>query len=157
MIDWLIDWLIYWLIFCFVCRQSMKLKLISSTVNAERRFSSWIGGSILASLVRWFCLVHIWRFFCVSVSGVKNSLFDDFSVCLCLGWKTVFKVLVFEKPKTSKGRIFWFLWFLDIIFLYKFCAPTMQNYSRTNSELLFRYYNFIFNLHEFTLPLAIAA
>jgi actin-related protein len=29
---------------------SMKLKLISSTVNAERRFSSWIGGSILASL-----------------------------------------------------------------------------------------------------------
>ena len=31
--------------------QSMKLKVISSAVSAERRFSSWIGGSILASLV----------------------------------------------------------------------------------------------------------
>lgn len=29
---------------------NMKLKIISSTVSAERRFSSWIGGSILASL-----------------------------------------------------------------------------------------------------------
>jgi len=29
---------------------SMKLKLISSSVSSERRFSSWIGGSILASL-----------------------------------------------------------------------------------------------------------
>jgi len=29
---------------------SMKLKLIYSSVNAERRFSTWIGGSILASL-----------------------------------------------------------------------------------------------------------
>jgi len=29
---------------------SMKLKLIASPVNVERRFSSWIGGSILASL-----------------------------------------------------------------------------------------------------------
>jgi len=29
---------------------SMRLKLISSSVNAERRFSPWIGGSILASL-----------------------------------------------------------------------------------------------------------
>ncbi len=33
--------------------QSMRLKIIASSVNAERRFSSWIGGSILASLVRW--------------------------------------------------------------------------------------------------------
>ncbi|ELU05751.1 hypothetical protein CAPTEDRAFT_156089 [Capitella teleta] len=29
---------------------SMKLKVISSSVSSERRFSSWIGGSILASL-----------------------------------------------------------------------------------------------------------
>lgn len=29
---------------------SMKLKIIASSVSAERRFSSWIGGSILASL-----------------------------------------------------------------------------------------------------------
>ena len=31
--------------------QSMKLKIISATGSSERRFSSWIGGSILASLV----------------------------------------------------------------------------------------------------------
>lgn len=30
----------------------MKLKMISSPVPAERKFSSWIGGSILGSLVR---------------------------------------------------------------------------------------------------------
>jgi hypothetical protein len=37
-----------------VYAQSMKLKLLFSSVNAERRFSSWIGGSILASLVSTF-------------------------------------------------------------------------------------------------------
>lgn len=33
------------------CLQSMRLKIISAAGSAERRFSSWIGGSILASLV----------------------------------------------------------------------------------------------------------
>ena len=32
--------------------QSMRLKVISNNSTIERRFSSWIGGSILASLVR---------------------------------------------------------------------------------------------------------
>ena len=36
---------------CKFLFQSMKLKIISSSVSSERRFSSWIGGSILASLV----------------------------------------------------------------------------------------------------------
>lgn len=31
--------------------QSMRLKLIANNTTVERRFSSWIGGSILASLV----------------------------------------------------------------------------------------------------------
>lgn len=33
--------------------QSMRLKIIAAASSAERRFSSWIGGSILASLVSW--------------------------------------------------------------------------------------------------------
>lgn len=32
--------------------QSMRLKLIASNSTMERKFSPWIGGSILASLVR---------------------------------------------------------------------------------------------------------
>lgn len=37
----------------FVCDlQSMRLKLIANNTTVERRFSAWIGGSILASLVR---------------------------------------------------------------------------------------------------------
>lgn len=32
--------------------QSMRLKLIANNTTVERRFSAWIGGSILASLVR---------------------------------------------------------------------------------------------------------
>ena len=31
--------------------QSMRLKLIANNTTVERRFSAWIGGSILASLV----------------------------------------------------------------------------------------------------------
>jgi len=43
--------------------------------------------------------------------------------------------------------MFWFLvFFRFLIFLYKFCAQT----------IIF-YYNFIFNLHELTLPLASTA
>ena len=51
--------------------------------------------------------------------------------------------LCFFKPKNSKVQI---LGFLCINFWYKFCAQIIR--------LLFLYYNFIFNLHEFTLPLA---
>ena len=41
--------------------QSMRLKIISGTTgSAERRFSSWIGGSILASLVSIMCISHFW-------------------------------------------------------------------------------------------------
>ena len=36
--------------------QSMRLKLISNNSQTERRFSAWIGGSILASLV---CVLFI--------------------------------------------------------------------------------------------------
>lgn len=40
----------------FVCDlQSMRLKLIANNTTVERRFSAWIGGSILASLVRTHC------------------------------------------------------------------------------------------------------
>lgn len=35
--------------------QSMRLKLIANNTTVERRFSAWIGGSILASLVRKNC------------------------------------------------------------------------------------------------------
>lgn len=35
-----------------LCLQSMRLKLMACNSSIERRFSSWIGGSILASLVR---------------------------------------------------------------------------------------------------------
>ena len=31
----------------------MRLKLVSNNQSTERRFSSWIGGSILGSLVSW--------------------------------------------------------------------------------------------------------
>ena len=31
----------------------MRLKLIANNTTVERRFSAWIGGSILASLVSW--------------------------------------------------------------------------------------------------------
>lgn len=37
--------------FCSFSVQSMRLKLIANNTTVERRFSSWIGGSILASLV----------------------------------------------------------------------------------------------------------
>lgn len=44
--------------------QSMRLKLIANNTTVERRFSAWIGGSILASLVRktselMSCSLHI--------------------------------------------------------------------------------------------------
>jgi len=56
----------------------------------------------------------------------------------------------FLNQKNSKSPIFLFLVvFLILFFSYKFCAQTIR--------LLFLYYNFIFNLHEFTLPLASAA
>lgn len=44
--------------------QSMRLKLIANNTTVERRFSAWIGGSILASLVRADQTVqtHIQRF-----------------------------------------------------------------------------------------------
>ena len=58
--------------------------------------------------------------------------------------KMGFKVLVFLNQKPRK---FGFIWFLDFyFFLYKFCTQT----------IIF-YYNFIFNLHEFTLPLVSTA
>lgn len=40
-----------WLM-CLCDWQSMRLKLIANNTTVERRFSAWIGGSILASLVR---------------------------------------------------------------------------------------------------------
>ena len=42
----------------------MKLKLISAAGSSERRFSSWIGGSILASLVSYG----------VGIGGVCNRM-----------------------------------------------------------------------------------
>ena len=63
-----------------------------------------------------------------------------------------FLVLVFvcflnQKPRKFKFLFFYMFWIL--IFWYKFCTQTIR--------LLFLYYNFIFNLHKFTLPLAFAA
>jgi len=55
-------------------------------------------------------------------------------------------------PSSDQGGLSWrlVLWFLDISFFsYKFCAQTIR--------ILFFDYNFIFNLHKFTLPLASAA
>lgn len=40
------------LLMCLSDWQSMRLKLIANNTTVERRFSAWIGGSILASLVR---------------------------------------------------------------------------------------------------------
>jgi len=57
-----------------------------------------------------------------------------------------FGFLVFKKPR--KVDFFGFYGFLDISFSYKFCAQTMR--------ILFFNYNFIFNLREFTFPLATA-
>lgn len=37
---------------------SMRLKLVSTNSNTERRFGAWIGGSILASLVTVHCTVN---------------------------------------------------------------------------------------------------
>ena len=42
--------------------QSMKVKVVQNSSTVERRFSSWIGGSILASLVSHMCLCAL----CVS-------------------------------------------------------------------------------------------
>ncbi|XP_041913839.1 actin-like protein 6A isoform X1 [Alosa sapidissima] len=54
---------------------SMRLKLIANNTTVERRFSAWIGGSILASLVRWGS----------EVKGVKNLLFRVSSLtCVCV-------------------------------------------------------------------------
>lgn len=52
-----------------------------------------------------------------------------------------------QKPRMVEFLVF--MIFFDIIFLYKFCAQSIW--------LLFLYYNFIFNLHEFTLALVSAA
>ena len=40
----------------FIIFQSARLKIISNNSTLERRFSSWIGGSILASLVSFIIL-----------------------------------------------------------------------------------------------------
>jgi len=59
----------------------------------------------------------------------------------------VFKFLFFslKTKKTRKLELLVFMVFRGIIFWYKFCARTVR--------LLFLYYNLIFNLYEFTLPL----
>jgi len=57
----------------------------------------------------------------------------------------VFVVDFFKNQKPLKVEFVWFfngLFFRFLIFSYKFCAQT----------IIF-YYNFIFNLHEFTFPL----
>ena len=66
-------WLFIEWFFLFI--QSMKLKVVSSTVSAERRFSSWIGGSILASLVSQNKRAHIVNmiYLIVRYSDVKGS------------------------------------------------------------------------------------
>ena len=47
-----------WL-WCYLVLQSMRLKIIAAASSAERRFSSWIGGSILASLVSQHCMCGV--------------------------------------------------------------------------------------------------
>lgn len=52
-----------------------------------------------------------------------------------------------QKPRMVEFLVF--MIFSILFFLYKFCAESIW--------LLFLYYNFVFNLHEFTLPLVSAA
>ena len=44
----------YYLLYqlCILFCQSIRVKVIQNATTVEKRFSSWIGGSILASLVR---------------------------------------------------------------------------------------------------------
>jgi len=56
---------------------------------------------------------------------------------------------VFFKVKRTRNVDFFDFGYRLLFFSYKFCAQTMR--------LLFLNYNFIFNLHEFTLPLESAA
>ena len=50
----------------------MKLKIISATGSSERRFSSWIGGSILASLVSYCISLVIRQSFFSFQNNTKN-------------------------------------------------------------------------------------
>lgn len=51
-VPWLSSFTFVMLWLCVCDWQSMRLKLIANNTTVERRFSAWIGGSILASLVR---------------------------------------------------------------------------------------------------------
>ena len=58
------DWRSLLWLRCSFALQSMRLKIIAAASSAERRFSSWIGGSILASLVSYpyVCVfVFVWE------------------------------------------------------------------------------------------------
>lgn len=57
----------------------MRLKLIANNTTVERRFSAWIGGSILASLVRTFRGSIVLRnILYMYVYCVFDSMFDVF-------------------------------------------------------------------------------
>lgn len=89
--------IIFWEIFNRVLLQSMRLKLIANSTTVERRFSAWIGGSILASLVRTrkttSCLYHI------NGTKVFSESFKHFS-CILQG---TFQQMWISKQEYEEG------------------------------------------------------
>lgn len=75
----------------------MRLKLIANSTTVERRFSAWIGGSILASLVRTHnmtsCLNHI------NGTKVFSEPFNHFSCVL----KGTFQQMWISKQEYEEG------------------------------------------------------
>jgi len=47
-----IVWMMFVCVCVCLCVQSIRVKLVQNSGSIERRYSSWIGGSILASLVK---------------------------------------------------------------------------------------------------------
>ena len=59
---------------CFILGQVNRLKFIPAAVQVEKIFETWIGGSILASLVS-FCMVVV-SFSSISLPGLFSANVD---------------------------------------------------------------------------------
>lgn len=83
--------------------QSMRLKLIANNTTVERRFSAWIGGSILASLVRetpWWQRLIIRDFF--SSIFWRACLGSDIS-CVFSNFQGTFQQMWISKQEYEEG------------------------------------------------------
>lgn len=79
-----------------VLLQSMRLKLIANSTTVERRFSAWIGGSILASLVRTHKALHVCH---IHGTEVFSESFKHFS-CILQG---TFQQMWISKQEYEEG------------------------------------------------------